>query len=73
MAGYERGRQPSEVAELIRQGLLERSYPPERVAIVEGELTALDEAMTWAEPGDLIMLLVHLEREAVADWVAARR
>ena len=50
MAGYERGRQPAEVAELIRRGLLERSYPPERVAIVEGELTALDEAMTWAGP-----------------------
>ena len=69
MAGYERGRAPAEVATMIRQRLIELEYDSTNIHIVKGEINALDDALSWSKPGDLIMLLVHLEREAVSQWI----
>ena len=69
MAGYERGRAPTEVATMIRQRLIEQDYDSTNIHIVKGEINALDDALAWSKPGDLIMLLVHLEREAVSQWI----
>ena len=69
MTGYERGRAPAEVATMIRQRLIENNYDDQSIRIVKGEVAALEDAMNWAKPGDLIMLLVHLEREVVHQWI----
>jgi len=73
MTGYERGRAYHEVPKLIESSLLERGLGPEQIQIVEGEIPALEAAMAWARPGDLTMLLVHLERDEVTEWVAQTR
>jgi cyanophycin synthetase len=73
MAGYERGREPTEVATMIRQQLIEQNYDSNNIDIVKGEVKALDNAFNWAKPGDLIMLLVHLEREAVSQWITDKK
>jgi len=73
MAGYERGRAPTEVATMIRKRLIEQNYDSDNIQIVKGEVKALDDAFNWAKPGDLIMLLVHLEREAVSQWITDQK
>jgi hypothetical protein len=73
MAGYERGRAPTEVATMIRQRLIEQDYNSTNIHIVKGEINALDDALKWSKPGDLIMLLVHLEREAVSQWITDQK
>jgi cyanophycin synthetase len=73
MAGYERGRGVQEVASMIKHRLHEHDFADDQVLIVDGEINALDAAMTWARPGDLIMLLVHLERKAVRQWVETQQ
>ena len=69
MDGCERGRADLEVPHLIRDSLLARGIAVDQIDIVRGEVTALEQAMDWSKPGDLVMLLVHLEREGVAQWI----
>jgi len=69
MTGYERGRGALEVPHLIRDGLCQRGMTMDQIGVVRDEIQALEEAMKWSRPGDLIMLLVHIERSAVADWI----
>lgn len=69
MAGYERGRRPGEVAEMMASRLVDLGIPPDAISIVGSETAALEEAMSWAQPGDVILLLVHLQREAVQAWL----
>lgn len=43
------------------------------VTIVEDEPSALDFALADSAPGDLVVLLVHTERDAVAAWLSENR
>ena len=58
---------------MIRQRLIEQDFDSNNIHIVKGEINALDDAFDWAQPGDLIMLLVHLERETVSQWIAEKK
>ncbi|MBM65888.1 MAG: Mur ligase [Myxococcales bacterium] len=72
MTGYERGRADLEVPHLIQAGLLSRGISAAQIKIVRDEVAALEAAMDCTQPGDLCMLLVHLEREQVAQWIEAQ-
>jgi len=52
-----RGREPGEVGELLRQGLLAAGFPAERIAPeVYAEEAAVQSALETAQPGDLVVL-----------------
>jgi cyanophycin synthetase len=52
-----RGRQPGEIGELLRKGLVEAGFPAEHIAPeVLGEEAAVERALETAQPGDLVVL-----------------
>jgi cyanophycin synthetase len=53
-----RGRAPGEVAELIRQGLIEAGFPEERAETVIDEADAVERALGMLEDGDLAVIFV---------------
>jgi hypothetical protein len=71
MKGYERGREEGAVAAMMRRELIGRGMEPESISVVDSETDALDAALKWAKPGDVVLLLVHLQREAVQQWLEA--
>ncbi len=74
LEGYRRGREPGEVPVLLHRELVQLGAPPERLVTVLDEVAAVDAALAWAAPGDLLVLPVHgLEaRAAVLAMLDAR-
>ena len=60
LSGYDRGRAPGEVPNLLAASM--GAVPHELAA---NEAAALTQALRWARPGDLIVVMPHLERDAV--------
>ena len=60
-----RGRQPGEVPAILVDEFLRLGAPPESVTRTDSELEAVREALSWARPGDLLVLLVHTQRDEV--------
>ena len=71
--GYARGRSRGEVCDLIAKETQRAGMDPSQVSVCEGEVVALSKALDWARPGDLVILLVHVERGPVTDWWQSRR
>ncbi len=69
MRGYERGRVPGEVEALLQLEFFNRGLPADAFALVDDEIAALDAGMAWARPGDLIAVLVHIQRDEVHRWL----
>ena len=67
LPGYERGRRPFEVPELIRSDALACGLLAERIELFEGPRDATRAALQQARPGDLLVLLALTQRaEALA-------
>ena len=68
-----RGRQPGEVPAILEDELRRLGIPPERIERADSELAGVRKALAEARPGDLVMLLVHTQREEVLgvirEWV----
>ena len=64
MVGMLRGRELGEVPALLARTLLELGAPAEAIEIADGEVDAVRKALLWARPGDLLILLLHTERDA---------
>ncbi|HYX25162.1 MAG TPA: Mur ligase, partial [Thermoanaerobaculia bacterium] len=60
-----RGRGPGEVPAVLRDELLRLGMAPERITIAETELEGIRDALAWARPGDLLVLLTHTQRDEV--------
>jgi len=58
-----RGRQPREVPAILEAELLRLGARREDLAYAATELEAVEQALDWARPGDLLLLLVHTQRE----------
>ncbi len=56
---YLRGREIGEVTDLLRQQLLERGVSPQQIAVCQDEAAAVEDALAWLRPGDLLILLIH--------------
>jgi cyanophycin synthetase len=65
LAKYARGRQPGEVYDILRDELIRCGCPPEAVLHVDTESEALERALAWARPGDLLVMLVLADAAAV--------
>jgi len=58
-----RGRQLREVPAILEDELLKLGARREGLAHAATELEAVRQALAWARPGDLLLLLVHTDRE----------
>ena len=66
-----RGRRLGEVPALLVDELLRLGAPRESVTQAGSELDGVEEALAWARPGDLLVLLVHTQRDAVLERIQA--
>jgi UDP-N-acetylmuramyl tripeptide synthase len=57
LAKYHRGRQHGDVYRIIRDELLRQGAGEEQVHHHEEELESLEDALGWARPGDLVIML----------------
>ena len=67
-----RGRQPREVPAILEAELLRLGARREDLAYAATELEAVKQAIDWARPGDLLLLLVHTQREEAMDMLRQR-
>jgi UDP-N-acetylmuramyl tripeptide synthase len=72
MDAYLRGREKGVVPALFRTALTELGLPDAAILTASSEVDGLEKALAVAKPGDVIALLVHVEREAVRKWLEAR-
>jgi len=70
---YLRGRAEGEVPALLESELRRLGAPPDAVARAGNEMAAVREALTWARPGDLLVLPIHEERAAVLELLESLR
>ena len=66
LAGYLRGRAEGEVPRLFEEALLRRGMAREVIDIAPSEGAALRRALDWAQHGDFVLVLAHLESTEVA-------
>ena len=67
LPGYERGREPHEVPQLIRREAIRYGIPEDAIELFPGPGEATAEALIRARPGDLLVLLALTQRaEALA-------
>jgi cyanophycin synthetase len=66
---YARGRDPAEVPRLLEQGLRTVSDVP--ITHVRDEIESLELALTNSEAGELVVVLVHTQRDEVEEWLRA--
>jgi hypothetical protein len=59
MAEYARGRAPGEVISILRGALLDAGADPAHIDVTADEISAIEAALDWLQPDDLIILLVH--------------
>ena len=59
LEGYRRGRTAGEVPALLEHALRTLGAPAERIVTVLDEVEAVEAAIAWAQPGDLLVLPVH--------------
>ncbi len=64
-----RGRRPGETPAILRDELLRLGMPPAALERADTELEAIRKALSWARPGDLLVLLVHKQRDEVLELI----
>ena len=65
--GYLRGRAEGEVPALLARLLVERGVGAEACTVLPDPLAGTEVALDWVEPGDLALLIVLSQRDAVLD------
>jgi cyanophycin synthetase len=60
-----RGRAPGEVTRLLRAALLGAGASAEAISEWPSELDSVRAALQWAQPGDLLVLPTHAQKDAV--------
>lgn len=73
LPGYERGRAEGEVSGLLRDEFLQLGADTDALLPANSCLEAVKTALDWATPGDLLLLLVLTQREAVFTLLEAAR
>ncbi len=71
IAGYERGREPGEVAAILRTELVQRGIAEDAVIECLDEAAAARALLDWARSGDVLVLPIHAPeaRQDVADML----
>jgi cyanophycin synthetase len=73
MDAYLRGRAPGEVPALMADELRRAGLPEGAISSPGTEIPAVREALGWARPGDLLVLMLHQERRGVEDLLERLR
>jgi cyanophycin synthetase len=73
MDAFLRGRKPGEVPALMADELRRAGLPDGAVSTPGTEVPAVREALAWARPGDLLILLLHQERRRVQELLEGLR
>ena len=68
-----RGREPGSVRAVLAEEFRRLGLPANELVEVETEPEALEAALEWAEPGDLVVMLTHEDRPAVMERLDAMR
>jgi len=69
MPGYERGRLPGKVAELIHQIAIDEGLPQEAVTMFKTPVEGVKNALSCAKEGDCLVLLALTQRDEVLAMV----
>ena len=72
MDAYLRGRARGEVPGIIADELRRAGFPEAAVGTSPGEVQAVQEALDWARPGDMLILMLHQERKRVEELLRRR-
>jgi cyanophycin synthetase len=62
---YRRGRMAEDIAQILTQSLARSGVQRDSIVHATGEVAALESSLLWANPGDLVIHLVHVERDAI--------
>jgi cyanophycin synthetase len=73
MEKYRRGRDLGEIPAVMRTEFLRLGAHPATIVEADSEYAAVIAALDWAEPGDLLLLPVHSERDQVLALLEAKR
>jgi cyanophycin synthetase len=65
MDAYLRGRAPGEVPSLMADELQQAGLAAGAISTPGTEIPAVREALEWARPGDLLVLMLHQDRRRV--------
>ncbi len=69
MPEHLRGREPGVVVGMIAGELELCGFPAANVEFADNELDAVRRSLAWARDGDLLLLLLHAQREEVLSWL----
>ncbi|HSF42608.1 MAG TPA: Mur ligase family protein [Thermoanaerobaculia bacterium] len=64
-----RGRQPGEVPAILEDEFRRLGMAPQAIVRTDSEIEGVQRALEWAQPGDVLLLLVHTQREAVMEML----
>ena len=67
LSKYARGREQGEVFGLLKSGLINAGASTHQIAHFDEEMDALDEALAWSEPGDLVVMLALASGAAIVE------
>ena len=67
MIKYDRGRKTGETAEILKQEYIDAGVDESSIGIITEEMDAVNQAIDWAQPGDLVLLLIHEQRHDVLE------
>lgn len=65
MDEFRRGREKHAVSQMLHRTLLKLGAEPETLEYADSEMDAMNAALSWGQPGDLIILIVHSTKDAV--------
>jgi len=65
MPKFLRGRAPGSISGVLLDALRELGVPDTQLASAPDDMSAVRQALTWARSGDLLLLAVHDQRDAV--------
>lgn len=68
---YYRGREPGEVYAVIRDELLRLGARAEQIGHYDQEIDALEDALAWAEPGDLVIMIALADSPTIRERLEA--
>ncbi len=68
---YLRGRQPNEVSVMVKQFLMQEQVAEEAIQLAASPLEGTKQAVAAALPGDVVLLFVLDQREAIHDWLSS--
>ncbi len=71
MARHERGRPAAEVVEIMERALREAGMPADRIGHAVSETQAVEQALAWARPGDLLLFAIQADRTQVLERLTA--